>query len=76
MNLTKRETEVLKYLGTDCTVREIACVMNLSPKTVDTHKTNLMRKLGVHTRAEAMQYAALNRPNQTEISQAHAGGNA
>jgi DNA-binding NarL/FixJ family response regulator len=46
--LTPRERLVLRRVAEGRTNREIATELSLSPKTVDTHRTNLMRKLGVH----------------------------
>ena len=50
--LTARETEVLELLAEGRTVRSVAEMLGLSVKTVDAHKFNLMRKLGIHNRAE------------------------
>ncbi len=55
--LTRRETEVVKYLAGGRTVRQIAALLDLSPKTIDAHKTNLMRKLKIHSRLELFRYA-------------------
>src|ERR1700752_254486 len=48
--LTTREREVLKMLAEGNSVKEIACDLNLSVKTEETHKLNLMRKLDIHTK--------------------------
>jgi two-component system response regulator NreC len=50
--LTTREREVLKLLVEGKTVRSAASVLGLSAKTVDAHKFNLMRKLGVHNKVD------------------------
>jgi len=55
--LTAREKEVLKMLAEGNSVKEIACVLNLSVKTVEAHKFNLMRKLDIHNKAQLVQYA-------------------
>jgi two-component system response regulator NreC len=55
--LTPREKEVLKMLAEGNSVKEIACVLNLSVKTVEAHKFNLMRKLDIHNKAQLVQYA-------------------
>ncbi len=55
--LTRREREVLKLLAEGHTVREVAEMLRLSQKTVDTHKTNLMKKLGIHNRVALVKYA-------------------
>ena len=55
--LTAREQEVLKLLAEGSTVRSAARALGLSMKTVDAHKFNLMRKLGVHNKAELVMWA-------------------
>jgi two-component system response regulator NreC len=55
--LSDREREVLKLLADGLSIKEIAAHLNLSVKTVDAHKYNLMRKLDVHDRAELIKYA-------------------
>jgi two-component system response regulator NreC len=55
--LTAREREVLKLLAEGRTVRSAADVLGVSIKTVDAHKFNLMRKLGVHNKAELVMWA-------------------
>jgi DNA-binding NarL/FixJ family response regulator len=55
--LTRREREVLGLLGEGLSVREVAERLCLSPKTVATHCENIMRKLGVRTRARAVALA-------------------
>jgi len=55
--LTAREREVLKLLAEGRTVRSVAAILGLSVKTVDAHKFNLMRKLGIHNKAELVMWA-------------------
>jgi two-component system response regulator NreC len=55
--LTQREREVLKLLAEGNSAKEIACTFNLSVKTVEAHKFNLMRKLDIHNKAQLVQYA-------------------
>ena len=55
--LTAREREVLKLLAEGRTVRSAAVILGLSIKTVDAHKFNLMRKLGIHNKAELVMWA-------------------
>jgi two-component system response regulator NreC len=55
--LTTREREVLKLLAEGKTVRAAATVLGLSSKTVDAHKFNLMRKLGIHNKTELVMWA-------------------
>jgi two-component system, NarL family, response regulator NreC len=59
--LTSREREVLKLLAEGKTVRSAATVLGLSSKTVDAHKFNLMRKLGIHNKAELVMWAIQRR---------------
>ena len=55
--LTPREKEVLKMLAEGDSVKEVATQLNLSVKTVEAHKFNLMRKLDIHNKAQLVQYA-------------------
>ena len=55
--LTAREREVLQMLAEGKTVKDIARTLELSTYTVDTHKSNLMQKLGLHNMAELILYA-------------------
>ena len=55
--LTAREKEILKLLAEGQSVKEIAAGLNLSVKTVEAHKFNLMRKLDIHNKAHLVQYA-------------------
>jgi two-component system, NarL family, response regulator NreC len=59
--LSAREREILKLLAEGLSVKEIATRLNLSIKTVDVHKYNLMRKIDVHDRAELIKYAIQKR---------------
>jgi two-component system, NarL family, response regulator NreC len=56
-SLTPREKEVLKLLAEGNSVKEIASSLNLSVKTIEAHKFNLMRKLDIHNKAQLVQYA-------------------
>lgn len=55
--LTTREVEVLRYIASGLSKKEIAGIMHISAKTVDKHSTNLMRKLKIHDRVELARYA-------------------
>ena len=55
--LTGREREVLKQLADGSTTKGIAARLQVSVKTVDTHKTSLMRKLDIHDRTDLVKYA-------------------
>jgi len=59
--LTAREREVLKLLAEGKTVRATAVTLGVSSKTVDAHKFNLMRKLGVHNKAQLVIWAIRTR---------------
>ena len=55
--LTRRELEILKFLAEGNSVKDIASTLDLSVKTVEAHKFNLMRKLDIHNKAQLVQYA-------------------
>jgi two-component system, NarL family, response regulator NreC len=55
--LTEREKEVLQLLAEGKSNKEVASVLNLSPYTVDSHRTSLMQKLNLHNTAEIVLYA-------------------
>ncbi len=55
--LTARERTVFKLLAEGHSVKQVAGRLALKPKTVDVHKTNLMRKLDVHDRSELIHFA-------------------
>ncbi len=55
--LTEREREVLQLLAEGKSNKEAAGVLNVSPYTIETHRTNLMQKLGLHNTAEIVLYA-------------------
>ena len=67
--LTAREREVLKLLAEGRTVRSTATVLGLSMKTVDAHKFNLMRKLGIHNKAELVMWAIQKRVVKLPVNQ-------
>jgi DNA-binding NarL/FixJ family response regulator len=52
---------VVKLLAEGRTVRSAAGILGLSVKTVDAHKFNLMRKLGIHNKAELVMWAIQKR---------------
>jgi DNA-binding NarL/FixJ family response regulator len=56
-SLTPREREVLKLVAEGHTNKEIADFLGISIKTVENHRTNLMRKLDLHDRTELARYA-------------------
>ena len=56
-SLTEREREILKLIAEGYTNNQIAERLVISPKTVDTHRTHIMDKLNLHSRAELVKYA-------------------
>lgn len=55
--LTEREREVLTHIAEDYPNHEIATLLNISVKTVERHRENIMQKLNLHTRIELTKYA-------------------
>lgn len=55
--LTDREREILQLVAESHSTKEIAAKLDISPKTVDNHRTNLMRKLNLHDVASLTRYA-------------------
>jgi DNA-binding NarL/FixJ family response regulator len=58
--LTPREREVVQLLAEGKTSKEVAVALNLSVKTTETHRTNIMRKLDLHSVADLTLYAVRN----------------
>jgi DNA-binding NarL/FixJ family response regulator len=56
--LSDREFDVLRGLGTGRTVKEVAEALGLSPKTVSTYRTRLMEKMGFASNADLVRYSA------------------
>ncbi len=56
-DITPREREVLALLAEGASTEEIAAALVISPKTVERHRENIMRKLNLHSRAELVRYA-------------------
>ncbi len=56
-DLTEREREILKLVAEGYTNNQIAEKLVISPKTVDTHRTHVMDKLNLHSRAELVKFA-------------------
>ena len=55
--LTLREREVVQLIAEGKTTKEIASILELSPKTVDSHRTRAMTKLDVHNTSSLVRYA-------------------
>lgn len=58
VQLTIREREVLQLLAEGKTLKEIGALLNMSPRTAEFHKNNLVAKTGLRTTAELARYAA------------------
>ena len=56
-NLTNRENEVLRLVAEGLSTMDISRRLSISPRTVETHRANFMRKLGLHSQAEVIKYA-------------------
>ncbi|MGB9673071.1 MAG: response regulator [Anaerolineales bacterium] len=59
--LTQREKEILRYVVNGKTSGQIALLMNISTKTVEWHRNNIMHKLHVESLAELVRYALQNK---------------
>jgi DNA-binding NarL/FixJ family response regulator len=55
--LTARQREVLQLIAEGRTMKEVASILNISPRTAESHKYEIMQVLGVQTTAELIQYA-------------------
>ena len=55
--LTPRKEEIVKLVAEAHTTKEIAAILHLSEKTVENHRANAMRKLGMRDRVELVRYA-------------------
>jgi DNA-binding NarL/FixJ family response regulator len=64
--LTPRELEIVQLLAEGKSTKEVAGILNLSVKTAETHRSNVMRKLGIHSVSELVLYALRNNIIQTQ----------
>jgi DNA-binding NarL/FixJ family response regulator len=58
--LTPRERQIVQLLAEGRTSKEVSAALGISLKTAVTHRTNLMRKLGIHSIGELVRYALRN----------------
>jgi len=65
--LTAREREVTQLLAEGKSSKEVASLLNLSTKTVETHRSNIMRKLSLHSIRDLVVYAIKNNLIQIEL---------
>ena len=56
-HLTKRQREVLQLLAEGCLAKEIASILSISTRTVEYHKYQMMRDVGIKTVADLIRYA-------------------
>ena len=59
-SLTPRETDVLRLIAQGYTNRQMADMLSISVRTVESHRSNLMGKLDLHSRVELVRYAKEN----------------
>ena len=59
--LTEREKEILQLLGEGRSNKDVASLLNLSINTVETHRTRIMQKLGLHSTADIVLFAVRKR---------------
>ena len=57
IRLTSRQREILKLIAAGQTTKEIALALNLSVKTIEAHRAQLMNRLGIHDVAGLVRYA-------------------
>lgn len=67
-SLTPREREVIQLLAEGKSSKEVATMLNLSTKTAETHRSNIMRKLGFHCIRDLVLYAVKNNIIQVQMS--------
>jgi DNA-binding NarL/FixJ family response regulator len=65
--LTAREREVTQLLAEGRSSKEVASLLNLSTKTVETHRSNIMRKLSLHSIRDLVVYAIKNNIIQIQM---------
>jgi DNA-binding NarL/FixJ family response regulator len=65
--LTPREREVIQLLAEGKSSKEVASLLNLSTKTAETHRSNIMRKLGIHSIRDLVVYAVKNDIIQVQV---------
>jgi DNA-binding NarL/FixJ family response regulator len=65
--LTPREREVVQLIAEGKSSKEVASLLNLSTKTAETHRSNIMRKLGLHSIRDLVVYAIKNNIIQVQL---------
>jgi DNA-binding NarL/FixJ family response regulator len=56
--LTPREQEIMRLLAEGLSIKEVAAKLFISPKTVENHRTSIMKKLDLHSSLELFRFAA------------------
>src|SRR5207253_10134099 len=69
--VTSREREIVQLLAEGKSTKDVASILSLSVKTAETHRSNIMSKLGLHSVSEVVLYAVRNGIVRTSIP--HAG---
>ncbi len=59
--LTSRQREITQLLAEGKTNKQVAVALGISTKTADTHRTNIMRKLDLHSTSDLVRYAIRNK---------------
>jgi len=67
LTVTSREREIIQLLAEGKSTKEVASILDLSVKTVETHRANIMRKLGIHSVSELVLYAVRNNIVQVQV---------
>ena len=60
-DLTPREREIMQRIAEGKSTKELADALGISPKTAEAHRTNLMRKLNLHSVTDVVRYAIRNK---------------
>ena len=60
LTLTSRQREILQLVAEGRSAKDMAAILNISPRTVEFHKYRIMEELGLRTTAELTQYAILH----------------
>jgi DNA-binding NarL/FixJ family response regulator len=71
--LTRREFEVIQLLAEGKSSKEVASLLNLSTKTAETHRSNIMRKLDIHSIRDLVVYAVKNDIIQVQVASPQSG---
>ena len=59
--LTPREREIVQLIAEGTSNKQMASILSLSLKTMETHRAAVMRKLNLHSQAELVRYAVRNK---------------